>query len=234
MNFARGTIILGIAALFVALIARFPLAWIGNQIQTSETIKPDYLGTIWDGRVTGIPSVAPVKIKTNPLKLLGGKALNFSSSSPGLSFSGAASAGRSLDINVKGNMAALSQIENRLKGLAGDYELDVSDMKIKDVCENGQGTVSTDILARNNRSWQWRGPKLSGPVSCEDGQIVLKLDGSEAGQTLESDLRLGLDGVYRLTVNIKTRDQRAGVFLPLYGFEPVSGGYRLSEAGNWR
>lgn len=230
----RWFIALGLAAFVFAAISRIPLAWVGSHIQTPPAVNPQYLGTIWKGAVTDIPGVAPVKFKTEALKLIGGKALTFSSSSSGLTFSGDASLSQAVNIKVRGNMAALSKIENRLSGLEGDYNLVISDMKIGEVCERGEGSVSTDILARNHANWQWRGPKLSGPIRCENGQIVIKMTGSESGQDFNSDLRLALDGNYRLTVDIKTADQRASLVLPIYGFEAAGGGFRLSEAGKWR
>jgi len=223
---------LGLAVGFVSSI---PLAWVGKAIVPNiEGVDPVYMGTVWTGRVGNIPGIGPLHLKNRPLNVLSGKGLlTFTSSKVGLDISGAASLSRNINLNLKGSLTALAHIEDRFDGLAGDYDIVVDQMKLTDKCESGEGQARTDVLMRNRTQWKWQGPELSGPISCDKGDIVFNLSGQDARQSVEVDFRLSLSGEYRSTIDVITSNAGADLVLPLYGFEKTQTGYRLSEFDRW-
>ena len=75
---------------------------------------------------------------------------------------------------------------------------------------------------------------LSGPLRCEDDDIIAELSGAENGQTIQAILRLKIDGAYRVDFSVRTSQPEAGIVLPLYGFEKRGGEFYLTEQGKWR
>ena len=100
-------------------------------------------------------------------------------------------------------------------------------------CQSAKGEFSTDVLQKNAGLWQWSGPVLYGPISCENGDIVSVLSGKDARQSLDVRTVMKPDGRYQAEFNIQTRDAAASALLPLYGFEPSQKGFRLNEQGRW-
>jgi len=164
-----------------------------------------------------------------------GLPLRFKTQSTAMSVSGQASREQLKDIRFSGILAKLPTRDGRLKELAGQVDIRVSDLQIKDgECASATGQVSTDFLTLNQARWQWRGPKLAGPISCEGGDLLVNLTGQENRQSIRSDLRLSKDGSYTANITVQTDQPEAGVVLPLYGFEAVGRDYKLTEQGKWR
>jgi len=113
--------------------------------------------------------------------------------------------------------------------------IQISELQIKDDgCAFAQGQVSTDFLALNRSRWQWQGPMLTGPISCEGGDLLVNLSGRENRQIIRADLRLSKSGSYSANITVQTDQAEAGVVLPLYGFEKQGRQYKLTEQGQWR
>ena len=220
-----------------ALISQLPLSWIAPHFMP-EGLGQDigYSGTVWDGRVTGLDYVGTAQFNLSPKALLtGGLPLSFSSQSPAMSVSGQASQKQLKDIRFEGVLAKLPTRDGRLKELAGQVNIAVSDLQIRDdECVSAAGKITTDFLAMNQTRWQWRGPKLTGPISCEGGDLIVNLSGQENRQRIRADLRLSKDGSYAANITVQTDQPEASAVLPLYGFEAVGRDYKLTEQGKWR
>lgn len=226
--------VLGITVLG-ALITNLPLSWAGSAaIPKSENLQPVFMGTIWNGTIANIPQIGSIKTKVSPLALITGKPpVQFSSKAPYLNFSGQAGLGGRLSALVDGDMRGLASVDGRFAGVSGRYDLNIAELILKDSCISGAGAVSTDVLTRNAALWEWQGPDLSGPISCENGDLVLSLTGSDELQDITAIIRVAPSGTYRAEIDVISRDPRAGSVLPLFGFEQSGQGYRLNEAGRW-
>ena len=230
-------ILLASLGAIAAVISQLPLKWVAPHLMPEglgQNIQ--YAGTVWNGQVRGVDYIGTANFEFNPITLLtGGLPLNFSSQSSAMSISGQAARKQLKDIRFSGVLARLPTRDGRLKELAGQVDIRVSDLQIADnACASAAGQVSTDFLAVNQARWQWRGPKLAGPISCEAGDLIVNLLGQENRQIIRADLRLSADGNYAANIIVQTNQAEAGVVLPLYGFEKQGRDYKLTEQGQWR
>ncbi|MEP3889968.1 MAG: type II secretion system protein N [Hellea sp.] len=232
----RYFLLAGLGAL-AALVSQLPLSWVAPSFMPKGLGQDiQYSGTVWNGRVNGLDYLGAANFKLNPKALItGGLPLSFNTQSPAMALSGQASRNQLKDVRFSGTLAKLPTRDGRLKELAGQVSIRVSDLKIKDGgCATAAGQSSTDFLTANQSRWQWRGPKLAGPISCEGGDLIAKLSGQENGQIVRADLRLSPNGGYAANITVQTNQAEAGVVLPLYGFEALGREYKLTEQGQWR
>lgn len=230
-------IFLGCLGGIAAISSQLPLSWIAPHIAPDGLGKDvQYSGTIWNGQVRGLDFVGRANFQVNPKALVtGGLPLSFSSQSTAMSVSGQASLKQLKDIRFDGILAKLPTRDGRLKELAGRVNINVSNLEIKDdECISAAGKITTDFLAMNQARWQWQGPKLTGPISCEGGDLIVNLLGQENRQKIRADLRLSKEGDYAANITVQTDQPEASVVLPLYGFEAVGREYKLTEQGQWR
>lgn len=224
-----------IGALF-ALISKLPLGWVAPlfmPVEAGSNLR--YSGTIWKGQISGIDYAGRAQFKLAPKALLsGGLPLSFKTASPALTMSGQASGRKLEDFRFSGQLAHLPTRDGRLKELAGQVNFTIFKMEFDENCLEGAGRANTDFLTRNRGRWQWAGPVLSGPISCEGGELIVNLSGSEDNQTIRADMRLSPNGSYSADISVRTRQPEAGVVLPLYGFTSANGEFRLTERGQWR
>jgi len=136
-------------------------------------------------------------------------------------------------LTLQGDALFLGQIDGRLSNLTGVFELAARNIRFNGDCTDVAGQVSTDILTQNEALWQWRGPPLSGPITCENDVLTTTLSGNIPGQSVEAVLKIIPDGTYQIRAVINTNTPEAGLVLPLYGFEAQGERYTMNEAGRW-
>ena len=231
----RLAIILAILVMAVTTVMNLPLSWAGQSFMPNiQNMRPVYSGTLWNGRVNGLPRIGSMEIEISPMKtLLGKSAAQFSVNAPALRVNGSANIKGVINAALDGDAFGIADIDPRFAGLQGSYALELKNLHIREKCASGSGTARTDILQRNAAFMQWSGPALSGPITCEDGDIVIALSGDDAQQSVRANIRLDLSGQYRAVIDLISRDNRADAVLPLFGFEKTQTGFRLSEAGRW-
>ena len=148
------------------------------------------------------------------------------------------------DIQAELAISQLPISDQRLAGVAGDVFLSLDRFKI-DIsnsgegklisCEEAQGQVRTNILTANQSRWQWRGPILSGPISCEDDALRATLKGRDDVVDVNVDLRLHAEGRYEVEMQMRPLQEAPSAFgfvLGVLGFEEQSdGSSRLYEQG---
>lgn len=220
-----------------AVMSQLPLKWIGPYLMPeSAGSNVKFSGTLWNGQVRGLDFIDRVHLNLSPKAFLtGGLPLKFKTHSSAMAMSGKASRRQLKDVVFTGKLAMLPTRDGRLKELAGQVDIIVSDLQIKDQqCASALGQLSTDFLAMNQTRWQWSGPELAGPISCEAGDLIVNLSGMENRQTIRADLRLSKNGSYAANITVQTDQPEAGVVLPLYGFEKKDRDYQLTEQGQWR
>jgi len=148
------------------------------------------------------------------------------------------------DIKAELKLSQLPISDPRLAGVAGDVFLTLDALKIdkanKDgnnilACEQAQGRVRTNILAANQSRWQWRGPILSGPVTCDGDALHVALRGSDEDMNVSVDLRLHAEGRYEVNMDMRPLQELPAEFdfvLSALGFETQANGTaRLYEQG---
>ena len=221
-----------------ALTSQLPLSWVAPSFIPPEGLGQNiqYSGTVWNGRVSGLDYLGAANFKLSPKAFITEELpLSFTTHSSAMTLSGQASRNQLKDVRFNGTLAKLPTRDGRLKELAGQVNIRVSDLKLQDGgCAAATGQSSTDFLTANLSRWQWRGPRLAGPISCEGGDLIANLSGQENGQIIRADLRLSPDGRDAANVTVKTDQAEAGVVLPLYGFEATGREYKLTEQGQWR
>ena len=218
-----------------ALLSGIPLSWVGGFVPKGDLPSPlKYSGTIWHGQVTGIPLTGPMAIRTSPKKLFSGTPVSVTGGGSAVYIKGDVGLSQIKDLRFQGEISDLPMTDGRLASMAGTISVTIEDLKLtKTGCRSASGTARTDVLARNRASLQWQGPELSGPISCEDGNILAALKGQDNMTEITADLTVYLGGQYRMDMMVKSRDNRAAAILPLFGFQSVDGGFRLTEQGQW-
>jgi len=230
-------IFLGCLSAFAALISQLPLSWVAPHFLPAGVGQNiGYSGTVWNGQVKGLDYIGTANFQVNPKALVsGGLPLTFVSQSPAMSISGQASQRSLKNIQFSGILAKLPTRDGRLKELAGNVNIQLSELQMKEgSCAFAKGKASTDFLSLNRSRWRWQGPILEGPISCEEGDLVVNLAGRENRQIIRADLRLSQNGSYGANITVQTDQAEAGVVLPLYEFEKQGRQYKLTEQGQWR
>lgn len=232
----RAVILVTLLGASLGLITKLPLAWAAPHLMPDGLgTNISYSGTVWNGRVSGLDYIDVVQFKFSPKMMLkGGLPLSFQTSSQAMQMSGQASRNQIVGLNFSGQLANLPTRDGRLKELNGVVNVQISELKFSKKCKSIAGNANTDFLSRNKGRWQWKGPILSGPLSCENGDLIAKLSGTENGQTIKADLRIVPNGTYRADFSVQTSQPEAAIVLPLYGFEKRSGEFLLTEQGKWR
>lgn len=219
----------------IALFSQFPASWAGA-LFLPDALKQDVTlsGTVWDGRMSGLNGFGPVQFKVFPSKFFGNAPMvEFYSQVPGLQISGSGRTGQISDVHAQGRISTFSNLDGRLAGLAGQFNLQLNSLTFEQGCTQASGTASTDVLSVNRALWQWQGPELSGPISCENGEVVLRLSGQQGRQSVSMSVRSALAGIYTADMQIETDEPIAASVLPLYGFERRGDAYVLQETGTW-
>ena len=227
---------ISLSAAVLGIVSQLPLAWIAPLIIPDALgANVSYSGTVWDGHIKDIDFIGRANFKLNPKALLSNELpLSFQTSSSSMTFSGKASRNRLKDLRFLGQLAGLPTTDGRLKELVGEVNVQVSELNYSDKCVSAKGQASTDFLQRNRARWQWQGPFLKGPLSCDQGDLIANLSGSENGQTIQANLRIAMGGAYRADFVVQTPQPAAGIVLPLYGFDKRGREFHLTEQGKWR
>lgn len=223
-------------AMMFGIVSQLPLAWVAPHV-ISNAMGPNvsYSGTVWNGYVRGIDFVGNANFKLKAKALFSSELpLSFQTSSSVMKLSGKASRSWIKDLKFSGQLARLPTTDGRLKELSGEINVQVLELNYDDKCISVKGQASTDFLQRNRQRWQWQGPFLKGPMSCDNGDLIVKLAGAENGQNIQANLRIAVEGAYRADFVVQTSEVAAGVVLPLFGFEKRGREFHLTEQGKWR
>lgn len=232
MTFQKRYLVLACLSMVTALLSQFPASWAAKLAGLPPAVKLG--GVVWNGYVPPINAVPPIRYKTRLGGLFGDTPLiEFNGSGNGLSLDGTAKLNKVSQLTLRGDAFFLGQIDGRLSNLQGVFNLNARDIKFNGDCDGVSGQISTDILTRNKALWQWEGPALSGPITCENGILTSTLSGNIPGQSVEAVVKIIADGTFQIRAVINTNTAEAGLVLPLYGFEAQGERYTLNEAGRW-
>jgi len=230
---------------FLALVVFLPLSWVAPLALPSALTQPEttYRGTLWRGNITALQDVDSVEYRLNPFRLLTGEPpVQATLTAAGLQAEGAVGQNGAKDLSFRINVANLPMPDPRLKGLAGQINVQIDEIKWdkQGNCEVLKGSARTDVLTRNRAIFSWEGPGLAGPLSCDaSGNFVFNLVGKDDLQSITSQVSISASGQYNSDMKVLTRDSEAAQVLPLFGFEergqtPQGAEFRLVEQGKWR
>lgn len=216
----------------IALIIMAPLSFVLERARIAAPAL-EYVsakGTIWNGEVRqlryGLQPVGDVKLKTNWSALLGGNwksELRVSEGGIVASATAKVSIGGSLtlsDVRMAGRTSDLMSLRQEVRDLDGEFRMSLNELKIKSgQCVSGRGTVWTDTLVKFEQAYDWKGPELDGTISCEQGQIVVRMTGeAETGETINAELFMGLNASGRFRAVIENPTEKTAQAATLLGF----------------
>ncbi len=223
----------GILALVTGAISQLPLSWVAPKVDIAGQV-PEYGGTVWNGFISGTDA-GVLNLDVSPLRLVSGKnPVRVTGGPAGINLNAEAGLSGLRALKVSGSIKALALTDARLALVNGNFDLDITDMKMMESCDYAEGIATTDFLARNSVRLRWKGPVLEGPVSCEDGNVILDLTGKDRAADIVARLTLSPDGQYRTDITAEVNDPNAGLALQYFGFSPAGGAYKLTEQGKWR
>lgn len=237
MGFKKRHIVLATAIVLAVLIDQFPANLAKNMLAPKSPVTLG--GTIWDGYVPSLNALPPISFKTSLVGLFTDAPLaEFSGNGNGLSILATAERDMIKRLELTGDARFIGQIDGRMANLLGRFDVTAANVRFDGTCGEPSsaqvsGNVSTDILTKNTALWQWSGPPLSGPISCDNGVLTASLLGNIPGQSVEAVLKVLPDGTYQIRAVINTRTPQAGLILPLYGFEAKGERYTMNESGRW-
>jgi hypothetical protein len=214
----------------IGLAQQVPLSWFAGENLTLADPNARALGTVWDGHIAHIEGLPPIATQ------LEGRKIVLAADGAQLKMTGVAEPGRLSDIALNLPIRSLARFDPRLAGLNGEIDLRLDELLIEgNACTQASGSAMTDVLALNAATWQWAGPEMQGPIACEEGAVVITMEGADASGTVDVRIAISPSGPYRTDVNLYTPDPNAAAILPLFGFERGAGDtYRISESGAWQ
>jgi len=153
----------------------------------------DVYGSVWDGRVygmrmAGVP-IREIEMAADPLPLLAGRlAARWRVSDDSARGRGHVSIGGStVQVSDMDLLVSIDRLGLRsFPGLDRSQmiDMDITALSLRDGrCEFVQGRVQTTALVQFASTYGFEGPALLGVLSCDDGRLVITLDG--AGTDLE-------------------------------------------------
>lgn len=214
----------------VGIVKQAPLAWIvGDRLVIADP-EAMAMGTVWAGHIAYIEGLPPISTELNRTQV------TLTANGGQLEMSGVASPQGLSDLSLILAINSLKRFDPRLAGLQGEISLNIDEMLFSEArCLTATGQASTDVLAVNNARWQWVGPRLNGPIQCQDGGVIIDLAGQNATASVAAQIAIDPSGPYRTTVIVDTTDPGAALVLPLFGFERTGqSAFRLSESGAWQ
>jgi len=229
----------------LALTVFLPLSWIAPVVVPSAftTEQTQYQGTVWSGTLSKLRDVEIVNYTLNPLNLITGKMpLEVEMRAKGLNANGSVSRYmmKNFDFNI--DVSSLPLPDPRLQGLAGDVSAKIAHAKWdkENTCTSISGVARSDVLLQNKSLFDWEGPILAGPISCDEkGRVTFDLKGEDEVQSIFVKVAISAIGEYSSDMRVITKDQEAALVLPLFGFEERRRSkdgveFRLVEQGQWR
>lgn len=235
-------ILFGVLAVVGIGVAIFPMSVAAGMVASSIPAFSyvEASGSVWNGKLSRVKyqdqALGDVSLQIDFLKAVQGKAAGkLGIQTPTLSGQGAFSVALSdktvelTDLKLSGNTAAIPGIPVRLRAVDGHFRLEIPKATIKgQQCVAGEGTVWSDVLARAEPVLQWKGPDLTGPISCIGGRFTAEAAGrAEAGDEVSAKVDIGSNLKGQVTARVKPVTQGLPKRLQDLGFVPGADGYAL-------
>lgn len=189
-------------------------------LEASGLTASQYSGTIWNGRIDDLSlrgaSLGDFNVRTRPLSLLtGSPTLVFRSNGP-IVEGAIRSSSSGMEFEGLRGQVALTQLDQRAPSGALATFLDADLALSPTSCRSASGQARIVGMAAAGL------PDMSGPISCENGQIRLALspDGNQPGVPI--DILIDISDQADPQLLARTDDPAAQMALPAYGIEIAS------------
>lgn len=224
-----------VLAALVASISSLPLRWVGDFVSPHIGKTPiKFGGNLWHGFASLPDDNGYIDIQTRPFSVFKGqRPIRFETRGAPFMATGRAGWGQLSDVNISAPLQALVKRDARLYGLSGNTVMAISALDFRGDC-SASGSVTVDNIFMNYPGWKWQGPKMAGPITCDDGEMIFDLSGKQLGDDIRLLLGIDRNGGYDLRLSFSTRDPGADLALPLLGFENRGGIWTLVEKGSWQ
>ena len=211
-------IFLFVAVFAVTLLALAPvgLALRLAGLEAAGVAHERAAGTIWSGDLAGVSlrgqPLGRVTFQARPGALISGRMAY------DVAVSGEIGQGRAIVIaglDMRGvedlvgdiNVQALRRLDPRLRRVPARISLSIREIHLTGVgdCQAASGGLRTDLLARLGERWRWAGPALVGRVTCEGGDLMVRLDSAEGEDIIQARLQVNPARLeYALRASVET------------------------------
>ncbi len=206
----------------------------------------DAQGTLWRGEfsdlsVRGIP-LGDVSFRLSPFSFLRAAPSAYFTAQGG-AIDGAGRVrigpGRKLTLGDVGADIRLGLVAPR--GVFGEPARGVAKVDIDRIvfsaskgCREAQGELWTDVLDAPARRFNLPAMPMSGGVGCEDGRLVVMLDGANPHAEVKVVLRVDKSFAYDITATARPDAEDVAATLRGFGFEDDNGALIYGSAGVFR
>jgi hypothetical protein len=222
------------------LIARAPLEPLLSvaKVRQRGLAYESAVGTVWGGEIAGLrvgpERLGDVRLALDPKALLGGRVLTrFDIQGPLRAHGAAAYAlGRGWRVQnatFAASMSDMGSLHPELKDRGGELFAALANAEVDadGDCLDADGRVETDVLARGagGAVGDWRGPALTGVISCEAGDVVLRLAGADDSARVVVEARIDLATGSTFVATVQTEDPTVRLALGALGFAEQGGSF---------
>jgi len=201
-------------------------------------------GTVWDGEIRGIvvegQPIGDLEVRLKALPLLLGRVdTDAGLIGSGIDVSGKLTIGLRM-VSIRDLDASVDLERLRLRDTLGQRLRGTFDAEIDEIvfvggdCRRASLTASTDTLAKSLGAFASRGFTISGEGRCEEGRLVLPMEG--AGPDAAVDVMLSLSGAGDYSSRLAVIPERTelGLFLKNFGFREEGDAFVTDRAGHVR
>ncbi len=197
-------------------------------------------GTIWQGRLTnayaGTVHLGAVDFSVRGFDLLRGRlSIRWAARGRALRGGGMVSAmpGGTLALQDLAVQSDLSEMPTFVS-MAGAFDLEIEEADFgPGGCTTASGEIRTAariVYAQES----WRAPELKGAPRCENGHLIVLLEGEDQGGDAASiHVRIAPDLFYEAQLVVRTGDERLANSMLTIGFDETDHGYEFVQAGRW-
>ena len=237
-----GMAVVGILLFVSVLIARLPL----SLLVENAPVPVDYRsvsGTIWNGRIAGIEvdgqEVGDAEIGLRFFPLLTARVSTalalrgrFIDGLGDVSFDGTTLAIR--DATGTADVSRFGLVDVFGQPLRGTIEgsIDRLEFSRTEGCLHAELDLATDALTQSLGIYAGDGLELVGKGRCENGDLVIPLDGENDDAVIEVELRLKANGRYHSVLAVTPLEPRLGDFLGQVGFRKEGNTYVAERGGS--
>jgi len=116
-------------------------------------------------------------------------------------------------VAMPGLVQAIRELGGSIRILNGSFDID------QNGCNSAEGEIFTDLLMRLGNQYGRSFSELKGPVSCENGNVMISLSASSAeGDLIEIAGNVSAAGAGEFNISVTTFDSEIRLVLQEYGF----------------
>ena len=129
------------------------------------------------------------------------------------------------DLRVQQNVVAMPGLVQAVRELGGTIRILNGAFEIDQAgCNFAEGLITTDVLMRLGNQYGRSFTELKGPVSCENGLVLIALEAtSNEGDSIEISGNIGINGTGEFNILVETLDPEIRLVLQEYGFKKTEG-----------